>query len=138
MTEAADNGAVAVQPPRLLDDGDLVVLAYCFPPISVGPSFILDRLLSQFDLADTVVGAGRSRPGRACGGAPARRPALVAGGRRHRARWRQARPPPPARGRERPRRPRRRARGRPNAARRANAGAARRVPEAALPARGRA
>lgn len=43
---------------RLLSRGGLIVLSYCFPPISVGPSFLLDRLLSQFDLGETVVFAG--------------------------------------------------------------------------------
>ena len=44
--------------PRLLPEGGLVVCAYCFPPMSVGPAFILDRLLGRFDLGETVVFAG--------------------------------------------------------------------------------
>jgi hypothetical protein len=46
-------------PPPLLPDGGLIVLSYYFPPMSVGPSIILDRLLSQFDLADSLVFAGK-------------------------------------------------------------------------------
>ena len=45
--------------PRLLDEGGIVVCSYCFPPMAVGPAFILDRLLSQLDLGETVVYAGR-------------------------------------------------------------------------------
>jgi hypothetical protein len=45
--------------PRLLDEGGIVVCSYCFPPMAVGSAFILDRVLSQFDLGETVVYAGR-------------------------------------------------------------------------------
>jgi len=58
MSEAAATRTVAATRPRLLEDGGLVVLAYCFPPISVGPSFLIDRLLSGFDLTDTLLFAG--------------------------------------------------------------------------------
>jgi hypothetical protein len=45
--------------PRLLDEGGIVVCTYCFPPMPVGPAFILDRVLSQLDLGESVVYAGR-------------------------------------------------------------------------------
>jgi len=46
--------------PRLLEDGGLVVVAYSFPPVSNGPAFILDRILGEFELGDTVVFAGET------------------------------------------------------------------------------
>ena len=50
--------APADEAPRLLDEGGLVISSYCFPPIPVGTAFLLDRMLSQLDLGETVVYAG--------------------------------------------------------------------------------
>jgi hypothetical protein len=46
--------------PRLVEEGGIVVVAYSFPPVSNGPAFILDRILGELDLGDTVVFAGET------------------------------------------------------------------------------
>ncbi len=60
-TSTVDAPEGADSRPPLLDDGSLVVLSYCFPPMSVGPAFILERVLGRYDLADVLVFAGDAR-----------------------------------------------------------------------------
>jgi glycosyltransferase involved in cell wall biosynthesis len=51
---------MGAKPPLLDGDGGLVVVAYNFPPVSNGPAFILDRILGELELGDTVVFAGET------------------------------------------------------------------------------
>lgn len=44
--------------PALVEGGKLLVLSYYFPPMSVGPAFVMDALMSQFDPRNTIVFMG--------------------------------------------------------------------------------
>jgi glycosyltransferase involved in cell wall biosynthesis len=44
--------------PALVEDGKLLVLSYYFPPMSVGPAFVMDALMRRFDPRGVVVVMG--------------------------------------------------------------------------------
>jgi hypothetical protein len=47
-----------VTAPRLAGDGRLLVLSYYFPPMSVGPAFVLDSIFGELDLTNVTVFTG--------------------------------------------------------------------------------
>ncbi len=45
--------------PPLVDDGRVLVLSWCFPPMPTGPAYVVNALLSRFDPAGVTVFAGK-------------------------------------------------------------------------------
>src|SRR6266545_470954 len=44
--------------PKLIDEGKLLILSYYFPPMAVGPAFVVDALLAQLDLEGVTIFTG--------------------------------------------------------------------------------